>query len=179
MSTEPVSRRTLLKALLAGSSSLAALSFLPENWLRPIIRGGVLPEHAMVSAPVCSTGLFSMVPLVTPTTEVQLITFINTPSSMNGESITWKLTSLPTFSDGITFVNTPPSKPLPLLEGTDIVSDLGSYGYGIAVLYGDGKAAPYITGVPGTISAVISFTTPDSTTCAQTYTGIMVQTLEI
>jgi hypothetical protein len=177
MDNYPIARRTLLKTILAGSGSIVAASFLPGRWLKPVVRMGVLPAHAQSSDPTCSAGTFGMTVLVTPTTEVQLITIITTPSSMIGQNITWQFNSLPTFSGGVTFVNDPPDKPLPLTSGTGSVTDLGSYGYGFTVLTVTGGAAPYITGTPATMSAGVSFTTPDDSTCLQSFNNITVGTV--
>jgi hypothetical protein len=49
MLQKPVTRRTLLKAILAGSGGIAAASFLPEKWLKPVVHSGVLPVHAQSS----------------------------------------------------------------------------------------------------------------------------------
>ncbi len=46
-----ISRRELLKVLIAGSGGIAAAGFLPEKWLKPVVKSGVLPVHAQSSAP--------------------------------------------------------------------------------------------------------------------------------
>jgi hypothetical protein len=46
-----ISRRDLLKAIIAGSGGFVATSFLPEKWLKPVVKSGVLPVHAQASAP--------------------------------------------------------------------------------------------------------------------------------
>lgn len=46
-----ISRRDLLRAIVAGSGGFVATSFLPEKWLRPVVKSGVLPVHAQASAP--------------------------------------------------------------------------------------------------------------------------------
>ncbi|HSM26012.1 MAG TPA: hypothetical protein VK856_14205 [Anaerolineaceae bacterium] len=46
-----ISRRDLLRAIVAGSGGFVATSFLPEKWLRPVVKSGVLPAHAQASAP--------------------------------------------------------------------------------------------------------------------------------
>ncbi len=45
-------RRDVLKALIAGSSAVAASVFLPAKWIKPVVKMGVLPAHAQVS---CTT----------------------------------------------------------------------------------------------------------------------------
>jgi hypothetical protein len=175
MQNTPISRRTLLKALLAGGGSVVALSFLPERWLKPVVHTGVLPAHAASSS--CSVGTYGLTVLVTPTEAVQLLTFVTTPASMLGQTISWQFTALPTFSGGVAFTNDPPSRPLPEIEGTGTVISLGPYGYGFAVLEDSEGGAPYITGVPETMTARISFTTSDNNTCTQTFSGVTVNTL--
>ncbi len=44
-----VSRRQLLKALIAGGGGIAASTLLRRGWIRPIIEMGVLPAHAQAS----------------------------------------------------------------------------------------------------------------------------------
>lgn len=46
-----LSRRDLLKALIAGSGGIVAAGFVPEKWLKPVVKNGVLPVHAQASAP--------------------------------------------------------------------------------------------------------------------------------
>lgn len=49
-----VSRRQLLKALLAAGGALTAASLLPGEWSRPVVEIGVLPAHAQITpAPIC------------------------------------------------------------------------------------------------------------------------------
>jgi len=49
--TKQISRRNLLKAVIAGSGGFVATSFIPEKWLKPVVRSGVLPVHAQASIP--------------------------------------------------------------------------------------------------------------------------------
>lgn len=46
-----ITRRDLLKALIAGSGGIVAAGFVPEKWLKPVVKSGVLPVHAQASAP--------------------------------------------------------------------------------------------------------------------------------
>jgi len=46
-----ISRRDLIKALIAGSGGIVAAGFVPEKWLQPVVKSGVLPAHAQASAP--------------------------------------------------------------------------------------------------------------------------------
>jgi hypothetical protein len=46
-----VSRRRLLKVLVAAGGSVAASTLLPGKWVKPILRVGVLPVHAQTSQP--------------------------------------------------------------------------------------------------------------------------------
>jgi hypothetical protein len=48
---EKMTRRDLLKAIVAGSGGIVAAGFLPEKWLKPVVKSGVLPVHAQASAP--------------------------------------------------------------------------------------------------------------------------------
>lgn len=48
---EPISRRQLLKALVAAGGGLAASLFLPQRWVSPAVEVGVLPAHAQISPP--------------------------------------------------------------------------------------------------------------------------------
>jgi hypothetical protein len=46
-----ISRRDLLKGFIAGSGGIVAAGFVPEKWLKPVVKSGVLPVHAQASAP--------------------------------------------------------------------------------------------------------------------------------
>ena len=48
---EKISRRELLKAIIAGGGGIIATGFLPEKWLKPVVKSGVLPVHAQASTP--------------------------------------------------------------------------------------------------------------------------------
>jgi hypothetical protein len=45
----PISRRRLLKALVAAGGATAAASLLPGKWSKPLAKVGVLPAHAQIS----------------------------------------------------------------------------------------------------------------------------------
>jgi hypothetical protein len=49
MPHEPITRRQLLKALLAAGGGLTASAMLPAKWLKPVVKSGVLPVHAQSS----------------------------------------------------------------------------------------------------------------------------------
>lgn len=49
MPSSLVSRRQALKVILAAGGSITAAAFLPEKWLKPVIKTGVLPVHAQTS----------------------------------------------------------------------------------------------------------------------------------
>jgi hypothetical protein len=49
MLQKPISRRTLIKALLASGAGVTAASFVPGKWLKPLVTTGVLPVHAQSS----------------------------------------------------------------------------------------------------------------------------------
>lgn len=46
-----ISRRDLLKALIAGGGGIVAAGFIPQKWFKPVVKSGVLPAHAQASAP--------------------------------------------------------------------------------------------------------------------------------
>lgn len=46
-----ITRRDMIKALIAGSGGIVAAGFVPEKWLKPVVKSGVLPAHAQASAP--------------------------------------------------------------------------------------------------------------------------------
>ena len=48
---EKITRRELLKTVIAGSGGIVAAGFLPEKWLKPVVKSGVLPVHAQASQP--------------------------------------------------------------------------------------------------------------------------------
>ena len=50
MSTQNISRRQALKAILAAAGGLSAAAFIPSRWLKPLVSVGVLPAHAATSA---------------------------------------------------------------------------------------------------------------------------------
>jgi hypothetical protein len=49
MQQKLISRRQLLKILLAAGGGLTAAAFLPAQWLKPVVKAGVLPVHAQSS----------------------------------------------------------------------------------------------------------------------------------
>ena len=59
-----ISRREMIKVLIAGSGSATALAFLPAEWMKPVIESGVLPAHAQTSIPPTETPIL---PTETPT----------------------------------------------------------------------------------------------------------------
>ncbi len=87
MSSEPngktVSRRDLLKGALATGGAIAASTLLPEKWIKPLIRGGVLPAHAQTSLPTATPGATNTsVPPATDTpAPTSTATATNTPTS--------------------------------------------------------------------------------------------------
>ena len=48
---DKISRRDLLKTIIAGGGGIVAAGFLPEKWLKPVVKSGVLPVHAQASQP--------------------------------------------------------------------------------------------------------------------------------
>lgn len=57
MDAQKMCRRQLLKGVLAFGAAFGTASFLPEKWIKPVIRAGVLPAHAQASN-ACQQGLF-------------------------------------------------------------------------------------------------------------------------
>lgn len=55
MSPDRVTRREMLKAILAAGGAVSAASFIPEKWLKPVVGSGVLPAHAQGSIPQLGT----------------------------------------------------------------------------------------------------------------------------
>jgi hypothetical protein len=51
-----LSRRQALKTILAAGGGVTAASFIPSQWLKPVVRSGVLPVHAQASASNNSCG---------------------------------------------------------------------------------------------------------------------------
>ncbi len=51
-----ITRRDMLKVMLAGGGGIAASAFLPGKWLKPFVTTGVLPVHAATSTPFCDSG---------------------------------------------------------------------------------------------------------------------------
>jgi hypothetical protein len=50
-----LSRRQALKAILAATGGIGLSAFLPSEWLKPVVKTGVLPVHAQTSiVPDCS-----------------------------------------------------------------------------------------------------------------------------
>jgi hypothetical protein len=50
-----VSRRQLLKALIATGGAITASTLLPAKWSKPIVEVGMLPVHAQISPPLTPT----------------------------------------------------------------------------------------------------------------------------
>jgi hypothetical protein len=50
MYSNKITRRQVLKTLLAASGGLTAAAFLPSKWLKPMVMSGVLPVHARASS---------------------------------------------------------------------------------------------------------------------------------
>jgi hypothetical protein len=49
MLSKKISRRELLKSLLAAGGGLAGIVFLPSKWQKPVVTKGSLPVHARLS----------------------------------------------------------------------------------------------------------------------------------
>ena len=50
MYRQKISRRNLLKAIIAAGGGLTAAAFLPEKWVKPVVSAGVIPVHAAASS---------------------------------------------------------------------------------------------------------------------------------
>ncbi len=58
-----LSRRQLLKALVASGSAVTVASFLPCQWEKPIVHVGVLPVHAQISPTPAPTAVPTPTPI--------------------------------------------------------------------------------------------------------------------
>ena len=94
-----VSRRDVLKGALATGGAIAVSTILPEKWIKPLIRGGVLPAHAQTSLPTATPGATSAPPATeTPApTRTQTTTPTNTPTATNTPTPTPTPTTVPGF----------------------------------------------------------------------------------
>lgn len=54
-------RRTFLKIAAASSGALGAAAFIPEKWVKPLVKTGILPVHAQASnqPPTIGDAVFS------------------------------------------------------------------------------------------------------------------------
>ena len=96
-----ITRRDLIKALIAGSGGIVAAGFIPDKWLKPVVKSGVLPVHAQASAPTPVPELF-----------IQGGFFIyregSTPSEYIQEPIAFAFVSYKEITD-FSFADSPPS----------------------------------------------------------------------
>lgn len=102
MTQEPkkVSRRQAIK-LLTATAGAATLASMPNKWVKPILKAGVLPAHAQTSTPV------------PPNTPTSTSTPTNTP------------TSVPTNTPTATATNTPTATATPEILQGNLNVDLG------------------------------------------------------
>ncbi len=75
LASKPISRRNALKIIVA-TTSAATLSNLPGQWLKPVLRAGVLPAHAQTSGQPTANPNPTAANTATPTA-----TATNTPTS--------------------------------------------------------------------------------------------------
>lgn len=120
MAQEPkkVSRRQALK-LLTATAGAATMASVPNKWVKPILKAGVLPAHAQTSTPVppaTSTNTPTSTPTNTPTS-----TPTNTPTSTPTNTPTNTPTSTPTNTPTATATTGPTS-----MTCTGEINDLGS-----------------------------------------------------
>jgi hypothetical protein len=47
-----ITRRDALKTIIAAGSGIVAAGFVPEKWVKPVVKSGVLPVHAQSSSPM-------------------------------------------------------------------------------------------------------------------------------
>ncbi len=59
MSNKLITRRNFLKNSIAVGTSLTFAGFLPDQWIKPVVKSVFLPEHAQASMPLsaCPVGL--------------------------------------------------------------------------------------------------------------------------
>jgi len=57
MSENKITRRNLLKTVIAASGAIAASTMLPSEWVKPIVTSGVLPVHAQSSVKMYVKGI--------------------------------------------------------------------------------------------------------------------------
>ena len=75
---EAISRRRLIKVLLATGGAVAASTLMPANWTKPVVESGVLPAHAQVSE------------IIEPTSEpIPTVYQLNCASDPNGGTLIW------------------------------------------------------------------------------------------
>jgi len=91
MSQEPkkVSRRQAIK-LLTATAGAATMASVPNKWVKPILKAGVLPAHAQTSTPV-PPATSTSTPTNTPTS-----TATNTPTATPTNTPTATATNTPT-----------------------------------------------------------------------------------
>lgn len=84
--TKKISRRNALK-ILAAAAGATTLANLPGQWMKPVLRAGVLPAHAQTSGLPTATGVPTNTPTTVPT---------STPTSTPTTTPTATATSTPT-----------------------------------------------------------------------------------
>ena len=101
-----ISRRNVFKLVLAATGSITASAFLPEKWIKPIVRAGVMPVHAQTSVtPTATTPSATNIPTETPTEQ---------PSGTPTETPTEQPSGTPTETPTGTPTETPFIEPTPL-----------------------------------------------------------------
>lgn len=77
---QSISRRDLLKAAIAAGGAVSVTSIVPEKWISPLIKGGVLPVHAQTSNPLPTNTPGLDAPTKAPATATPTSTATATPT---------------------------------------------------------------------------------------------------
>jgi hypothetical protein len=103
-----ISRRNVFKLVLAATGSITASAFLPEKWIKPIVRAGVIPAHAQTSVtPTATTPSATNIPTETPTEQPS-----GTPTETPTEQPSGTPTETPTGTPTETPTGAPTETPL-------------------------------------------------------------------
>ena len=108
-----ISRRRLLKAILAAGGAVTAATLLPSEWTAPLVEVGELPVHAQVSAVPTSTPTQTPTPTNTPTP-----TMTSTPTATPTPTTTPTPTNIPTAIIGCYAFN---SQGIGIIRPTDTI----------------------------------------------------------
>jgi hypothetical protein len=161
MTTKKISRRQVLKTLLAAGGGIGAASFLPAKWLKPVVESGVLPAHAQTSGAVklCVSGytLFTY----TSGGGANLNLDLQVPAALFGKTIAWNYINLPKLDKG-TFSN-------PKLRSGSMAVAFDPPNYYVNTMYGDVSASPDLI-----TSVTVRLTPQGGSVCTQAFTNVTV-----